>query len=242
MGNVIGNDAKTDLLKATDSDYKEALKSAFTSLMTCPKDKIKENLLTLQAKIQDRNSKSELDDLFLTLLSQYPGDVGCFVIYLVNYIKLNPGESLFLGPNIIHAYLEGDCIECMACSDNVVRAGLTPKLIDVDTLCSMLDYTSSSDVKFEPEKESEIVTLYIPPVKDFAVAKIQIRDSGKVEKIPKRSTPSIMIVIEGQGQFKGQGEEMDVKEGKVLFLVENQDFELSKTGDKDLVAYQAYSQ
>ena len=242
MGNVIGNEAKTALLNATESEYKDALNSAFSSLMTCSKDKIQKNLSTLQAKIQDQESKSELDDLFLTLLSQYPGDVGCFVIYLVNYIKLNPGESLFLGPNIIHAYLDGDCIECMACSDNVVRAGLTPKLIDVDTLCSMLDYTSSSDVKFEPKKESEIVTLYIPRVKDFAVAKISIRDSGKVETIPKRATPSIMIVIEGQGQFEGQGEKMDVKEGKVLFLMENQEFKLSKTGDKDLVAYQAYSQ
>ena len=28
----------------------------------------------------------------------------------------------------------GDCVECMANSDNVVRAGLTPKLIDTPTL------------------------------------------------------------------------------------------------------------
>ena len=71
---------------------------------------------------------------------QYPGDVGCFVIYFVNHVKLEPGEAMFLGPNLIHAYLCGDCVECMACSDNVVRAGLTPKLIDVPTLCSMLEY------------------------------------------------------------------------------------------------------
>ena len=50
------------------------------------------------------------------------------------------GEAMFLGPNLPHAYLSGDCIECMACSDNVVRAGLTPKLIDVPTLCEMLIY------------------------------------------------------------------------------------------------------
>ena len=29
----------------------------------------------------------------------------------------------------------------MACSDNVVRAGLTPKFKDVATLCDMLTYT-----------------------------------------------------------------------------------------------------
>ena len=58
----------------------------------------------------------------------------------MNHVRLEPGEAMFLGPNLIHAYLSGDCVECMACSDNVVRAGLTPKLIDVPTLCSMLEY------------------------------------------------------------------------------------------------------
>ncbi len=43
----------------------------------------------------------------------------------------------------LHAHLlvAGDCVECMACSDNVVRAGLTPKFKDVPTLCDMLTYT-----------------------------------------------------------------------------------------------------
>ena len=53
---------------------------------------------------------------------------------------------MFLGPNLIHAYLSGDCVECMACSDNVVRAGLTPKLIDVPTLCSMLEYRYDTSI------------------------------------------------------------------------------------------------
>lgn len=48
-----------------------------------------------------------MKDLFLTLHNQYPGDVGCFSIYLLNYILLQPGEAMFLGPNIIHAYLLG---------------------------------------------------------------------------------------------------------------------------------------
>eukprot|EP00041_Stephanoeca_diplocostata_P013159 m.227536 g.227536 ORF g.227536 m.227536 type:complete len:74 (+) comp19245_c0_seq2:977-1198(+) len=49
---------------------------------------------------------------------------------------------MFLGPNEPHAYLFGDCVECMATSDNVVRAGLTPKFKDVDCLCNMLTYTT----------------------------------------------------------------------------------------------------
>lgn len=55
-------------------------------------------------------------------------------------MKLNPGEALYLGSNEPHAYLYGESVECMANSDNVIRAGLTPKQRDVKILCSMLTY------------------------------------------------------------------------------------------------------
>lgn len=76
----------------------------------------------------------------LRLEQMYPNDVGVISAMLMNYVKLNPGEALVLGPDQLHAYVSGDCVECMATSDNVVRAGLTPKERDVNTLCSMLTY------------------------------------------------------------------------------------------------------
>lgn len=78
--------------------------------------------------------------LVLRLEKQYPGDVGVISAFFFNYVKLNPGEALYLGANEPHAYIFGECIECMATSDNVVRAGLTPKHRDVQALCSMLTY------------------------------------------------------------------------------------------------------
>lgn len=72
-------------------------------------------------------------------------------------------------------------MECMACSDNVVRAGLTPKYKDVETLCEMLEYkpSTASDNIFQPHKDpsdssDSCVTIYDPPVKDFSVMKIQV--------------------------------------------------------------------
>lgn len=78
--------------------------------------------------------------LVLQLEKQYPADVGVISAFFFNHVKLNPGEALYLGANEPHAYLSGECVECMATSDNVVRAGLTPKYRDVETLCSMLTY------------------------------------------------------------------------------------------------------
>lgn len=83
---------------------------------------------------------TEKEELVLRLEKQYPGDVGVISAFFFNYVKLNPGEALYLGANEPHAYIYGECIECMATSDNVVRAGLTPKHRDVRTLCSMLTY------------------------------------------------------------------------------------------------------
>ena len=64
----------------------------------------------------------------------------------------------------------------MACSDNVVRAGLTPKYKDVNTLCSMLTYKcwTPEQVKFTPSKITENIQTFTTPVKDFAVEKIQV--------------------------------------------------------------------
>lgn len=78
--------------------------------------------------------------MVLRLESQYPDDVGIIAAFFLNYVKLKRGEALYIGPNEPHAYLSGECIECMATSDNVVRAGLTPKHRDVRTLLSMLKY------------------------------------------------------------------------------------------------------
>lgn len=39
-----------------------------------------------------------------------------------------------------HAYIKGNCIECMANSDNVIRAGFTNKFKDVHTLINVYTF------------------------------------------------------------------------------------------------------
>lgn len=56
----------------------------------------------------DESSRSvELANLVARLAVEFPGDVGCFCVYFLNYLTLKPGEALYLGPNEIHAYLSG---------------------------------------------------------------------------------------------------------------------------------------
>ena len=65
----------------------------------------------------------------------------------------------------------------MATSDNVVRAGLTPKFKDVDTLVEMLDYTPKSredNLMSSSVGNDSHVKVFKPPVPDFAVHEIQV--------------------------------------------------------------------
>jgi mannose-6-phosphate isomerase len=72
------------------------------------------------------------------------------------------GDAFFMGPNGPHAYISGDILECMALSDNTVRAGLSPKHKDVDTLLSMLEYNGAAAEKqyMSPQQLSPHTILY----------------------------------------------------------------------------------
>lgn len=84
------------------------------------------------------------EELVLRLEKQYPADVGVLAIFFLNFVKLDRGEAMYLDANEPHAYISGEIVECMAASDNVVRAGFTPKYRDTQTLCSMLTYKQVS--------------------------------------------------------------------------------------------------
>ncbi len=79
---------------------------------------------------------------YADIAHHYPGDPGVIAAMLLNHVRLQPGEALFLGAGIPHAYLNGLGVEIMANSDNVLRCGLTPKHVDVPELLRI--------VRFEP--------------------------------------------------------------------------------------------
>lgn len=59
-----------------------------------------------------------MDKLCLHVAKDYPGDVGCFCVYFLNYVQLKPGESMFMAANEPHAYLSGGaCTVCVACRE-----------------------------------------------------------------------------------------------------------------------------
>mmetsp|Transcript_5443 Transcript_5443/g.7354 ORF Transcript_5443/g.7354 Transcript_5443/m.7354 type:complete len:423 (-) Transcript_5443:47-1315(-) len=177
-------------------------KDAFTNLMKCNPDTIKTATQALSARLSSEAAAGrELtpkETLVLRLNMQYPDDVGILASFFLNYIVLSPGEGLYMAANSPHAYLSGECVEVMASSDNVVRAGLTPKLRDTDILCAMLTYAQGSPEILRGAPVDTCTRHYQPPFEEFALDIFNV-PAGVLHAVPAAPGPSLVLVRLGHG-------------------------------------------
>lgn len=194
---------------------RQVLRGLFEALMKQRQSVVEACLAALLKRLPatgaERGSTAELVH---RLAKQYPNDVGVFCSFFLNYIYLLPGQSMFLSANEPHAYLSGDCVECMATSDNVVRAGLTPKLKDVDVLVGMLTYDGwdAEDLVSQGEAMGAASKVYRAPVQEFSVMMTNV--DGATE-MPAIQGPSVLIIVQGECRAAN---ERPMPQGSVWFL------------------------
>ena len=217
-----------------ESLRKEKLKDLFNNLMMAKEEVVTSSLAYMISRIKD--SKDNLDCLILRVYDQYPGDIGVFCLLFLNYVMLDSGQAIFLAANEPHAYLSGDCIECMATSDNVVRSGLTPKFKDVETLVNMLTYNHGPVEKLilSGSKFGKHSLMYDPPIAEFSVVKTSLMD-GELEDMAGFKGPSILLVTEGSGSLDDEC----LSQGDVFFIGANTPVSLKSDGD-NLTVYRAF--
>lgn len=196
-----------DATKGSDSaTIKTRLAACFKTLMTSNKDLVKketQNLLGQEAGSID----SKLLNLIRRLDKLYPGDPGVLAPFFLNYLVLTPGQAVYLEPNKLHTYVSGECVECMACSDNVVRAGLTPKFRDVDTLIKMLNYEQvkeSKDILLPGRRhDNDTSVISFSPTSEFIVDRIVLDSKAHSDySLPAKSSGSFIIVLDGTALAK----------------------------------------
>ncbi|QJU54726.1 mannose-6-phosphate isomerase, class I [Herbiconiux sp. KACC 21604] len=111
--------------------------------------------------------------LIADLERHYPGDPGIAVAVLLNVVRLQPGEALYLPAGNIHAYVDGLGVEIMAASDNVLRGGLTTKPVDVPELLAVLDF-AEMPVPFAPAvPRGGVLSEYEVPLDDFRLLRLE---------------------------------------------------------------------
>lgn len=161
-------------------------------------------------------------------------DKGIFSIYFFNIVNAKPGEAVFQGAGIPHAYLEGQNVELMANSDNVLRGGLTPKHIDVPEL---MKHTA-----FEPVVPNVMggvdvgnnEVLYTCPVPDFGIKKISLNGN---EHASTASSFEIIIAIEGGAVFNGSNN-LVIKKGEAMAIFPGETYTIEASGN--CVLYKAF--
>ncbi|KAI3981788.1 hypothetical protein MKX01_027773 [Papaver californicum] len=225
---LVGSVAAELLLSVKEEDGEEKIKpllrSIFTILMLASKDLVSEMVskmkdrLTAESKVKQLTEKEQL---VLRLEKQYPADVGVISAFFFNYVKLNPGEALYLDATEPHAYIFGECVECMATSDNVVRAGLTPKYRDVKSLCTMLTYKQGLPEILHGVPLNKYTKKYTPPFDEFEV---DFCDPPKGESVMFHEVegPSIFLFTTGDGTLRTfsltSAAEDVLRNGLVLFV------------------------
>ncbi|CAM6127183.1 unnamed protein product [Calypogeia fissa] len=222
---------KVNPSEGLSTESQAALKRAFTTVMTLDKQTVAESVRTLTARLTKEKVSRKLsarEELLLVLEKQYPDDVGVLASLFLNHIVLKPGEAVYLAANVPHAYISGECVECMATSDNVVRAGLTPKFRDTATLSSMLTYEQGMPDLLDGYEVSLFTRRYSPPFEEFEVDLITVPGGDSLD-FAAISGPSIFLVSDGRGTvvFSQGGRPSVVKKGDIFFMPAGKEFHIS---------------
>ncbi|MBJ3590714.1 mannose-6-phosphate isomerase [Salmonella enterica subsp. enterica serovar Saintpaul] len=196
----------------------ERLSYLFASLLNMQGEEKSRALAVLKSALNSQ--QGEPWQTIRLIANVYPDDSGLFSPLLLNVVKLNPGEAMFLFAETPHAYLQGVALEVMANSDNVLRAGLTPKYIDIPELVA--------NVKFEAKPADQLLTTPVKtdgeldfpiPVDDFAFS---LHELSADEATVSQQSAAILFCIEGEAVLRKGEQRLVLKPGESAFISANE--------------------
>lgn len=199
------------------------IRAAFARLIAaraeegCP-ELVAATIASVAARAAAGSPYQRADATVLRLAQEHPGDPGAVASLLLNRVTLEPGESLFLAAGEIHAYLSGVGVEIMASSDNVLRAGLTTKHVDVEALFEAASFEPSPPLVPRQERSGtrgQAVT-FRPPVREFALTVVDVDDSEPVA-LPEAG-PRTVICLEGDATLATGADRTPLHQGQSAFV------------------------
>ncbi|MEV7284102.1 mannose-6-phosphate isomerase, class I [Streptomyces sp. NPDC093252] len=209
-----------DLLRAHPEDA--ALREVLTAVLTAdPEDMTRTVTETATACERLGGPYTPYADI----ARHYPGDPGVLAALLLNHVRLQPGEALYLGAGIPHAYLDGLGVEIMANSDNVLRCGLTPKHIDVPELLRIVRFEPTDPGVLRPEADPDGEEVYTTPIDEFRLSRY-VLPAGATPRDLTRPTPQILLCTTGTLRTGDQ----DLTPGASVFVPAGERAEVSGAG------------
>ncbi|EEX94820.1 phosphomannose isomerase [Vibrio orientalis CIP 102891 = ATCC 33934] len=195
------------------------LREFFTAVMSLDEQSKANVLADLEQALKLGPKTALLREVFeyvAEFKKHYPNDIGLLSPFILNTIELAPGEAMFLHAETPHAYVQGTGLEIMANSDNVLRAGLTPKHIDVDELIDNTRFQSTNpdNIKLLPiEKEGKL--SYPIPVDDFGFDIVTVSDVTRQQYL---RSAEILFCVEGEVVIEVEQQKLLLRPGDSVFI------------------------
>ena len=143
----------------------------------------------------------------------HPSDPGLVVALLLNRITIEPGRSAFIGPGLIHAHLSGLCLEVMASSDNVFRAGLTTKRVNAEGVLASLEAADGGDAGIDSTQAGAATEVFEPAGGLFALSVTR----GSEARLPGAGH-RILLCLDGAADVvTTTGEQVSLSRGQAAF-------------------------
>ncbi|MFJ6617523.1 mannose-6-phosphate isomerase, class I [Kitasatospora sp. NPDC091335] len=194
-------------------DRSEALRGALTAALALDGETVRRTVEVLALTDPDGEYAP-----YARIAADFPDDRGVVAGMLLNHFRLRAGQALYLGAGVPHAYLSGVCVELQANSDNVLRAGLTPKHIDVPELLKVVVFEPGAPEALEPVPAGATPgeELYPVPIDEFRLSRFVL--DGTEREIDGR-TPQILLCTEGAVRLTAaDGTVLDLARGRSAFL------------------------
>ncbi|MET9695165.1 mannose-6-phosphate isomerase, class I [Streptomyces sp. NPDC006514] len=207
-----------DLLRAHPEEA--ALREMLTAVLTADRAEMAHTVHEVAAAVTRIGGRYTP---YATLVHHFPGDPGVIAAMLLNHVRLQPGEAMFLGAGVPHAYIDGLGVELLANSDNVLRAGLTPKHVDVPELLKIAKFEPGDPNLLRPEGDGEEV--YETPIDEFRLSRFLLAPGGASRVLP-HDTPQILLCTAGSPQAG----ELALAPGESVFVPAGEKVELSGSG------------
>ena len=230
-----------DLIPIFGDDNYKAL---YEHVMNLSQGEINTSLMSLVQREIERKQKDETSrqepgwwvaKLFQNTEEVEDIDRGIYSIYFFNIVNAKEGEGVFQGAGLPHAYLEGQNVELMANSDNVLRGGLTPKHIDVPELMKHTVFQGIIPNLLKGEELNKQEKNYPCPVPDFGINKIDVKRGDHVQQ--KTKSLEIWVVIKGSAEIAGSNK-LAVNHGQSFAVLPDEMFTVTAT--EDALLYKAF--
>jgi len=204
----------------TSDPTSTGMQEAFTLLVseaTRPgPDEVRDLADAFRARLRTGSPSPRTDRAVDVLERAYPGDPGAVTAVLLNPVSLRPGEALFVPAGAVHAYLDGFAVELMANSDNVLRAGLTAKHVDVPELLRIVECVAAPPIRIAPEHVYDATDVFYVPVDDFELSVTRVADARC--RIPGGG-PRVVLCLEGEVRLMAHhGAVLDLTAGQAAFV------------------------